>query len=891
MAAKAQSNGLHGTSDHNVTETAFDAVKCKLFIEGTTCATSRSRNSSRVQIVSLGAGFDTLFFRLMQQSRRSISFIEVDCQGIVDAKKDILLNEATFAELFTPDGKNVTPDGGASAVALQCIVDAHQATYSLVSCDLGDVVRLKASLVAAGVDQSLPTLVIAECVVSYLDPTRGTELLRWLSGWFADATAVIYDPFALNDAFGETLQKYFAVKGCELRSLREFQDANDHYRRFLSLAKWETCRIMDMNAIYEGCTDVREKQRLSALEIFDEFADWMLCNAHYAIFLVSNHSSSAPTGGDSKRSLHWSSSFCSGLQRTQRMTARTLHLPPGAPPASSGIIRTFQKSDLRAVQELFETTHLEYKSKAVKKFIANRLRSGDMADVHRSFMQPTTTTGSSSHSNSSCFWVAEIDGVIVGCIGVEPAVATVSGSTHPDLRTAELCRLSVDAKYRRHGIASALVAALEDFVCANGMYTRISLETIGAMDAAQKLYVALQYEEIARETYQSFSLEAQRGDQSSSMSKEQDPGEDRSLDGAESPELHEDNAPISAKETPVEDVLTMRFAKCHTQTAGTDLDLSNLALSDLPLEVLTKFPSLRKLNLRNNALTELPDELPRRLLHLTVLNVLENTLTELPESIGLLRHLQKLNVENNRIARLPASFSKLAALEECNLKSNALEALEDELGNHLPKLKTLFLGSNAQLAVIPRSFGNLSALKTVDLSVDGALTFVPDKIRRLHERNLILHSRAKRRELISRALRVRSIVAQNLSITVSYKITLGLARNRTAASFTDPPGEEDGKVDEPRVLVLQTRLSDGELFIVERLTQLEAERVQLLGRDRARVGLVELPKHACERFKALRGEPQCFVIGVVSVVRHESEGNNVVLSRTQCAREVAISAY
>uniref|UniRef100_K3X9P2 [phosphatase 2A protein]-leucine-carboxy methyltransferase n=1 Tax=Globisporangium ultimum (strain ATCC 200006 / CBS 805.95 / DAOM BR144) TaxID=431595 RepID=K3X9P2_GLOUD len=482
MAAKAQSNGLHGTSDHNVTETAFDAVKCKLsavtqqyfaddFLHHFVKKPSRriplihrgyylrhlaitqcvdlflSNHSSRVQIVSLGAGFDTLFFRLMQQSRRDISFAEVDCQGIVDAKKDILLNDATFAELFTPDGKNVTPDGGAAAVALQCSVDAQQSTYSLISCDLGDATRIKASLVAAGVDPSLPTLVIAECVVSYLDPTRGTELLQWLSEWFADATAVIYDPFALNDAFGETLQRYFAVKGCELRSLREFQDANDHYRRFLSLAKWETCRIMDMNAIYEGCTDVREKQRLSTLE---------------------------------------------------RMVARALHVPPEAAAVSNAIIRTFQKCDLRAVQELFETTHLEYKSKAVKKFVANRVHSGDMANVYRSFMQ-------TSSSSSSCFWVAEIDGVIVGCIGVKPAVA-VPESTHLDLSTAELCRLSVDAKHRRHRIASALVAVLEDFVRASSMYTRISLETIGAMDAAQKLYVALQYEEIARETYQSFSL-------------------------------------------------------------------------------------------------------------------------------------------------------------------------------------------------------------------------------------------------------------------------------------------------------------------------------------------------------------------------------------------------
>lgn len=232
------------------------------------------------------------------------------------------------------------------------------------------------------------------------------------------------------------------------------------------------------------------------------------------------------------------------------------------------------------------------------------------------------------------------------------------------------------------------------------------------------------------------------------MSNEQDEDQDR-----------------SNKQIQEEDVLAQRFSRCHMQTAGTELDLSSLALRDLPLEVLSTVPTLRKLNLRNNALSELPEELARRLPHLTTLNVSENALSELPESIGLLRHLQKLNLERNKIASLPHSFRKLEALEECNLKSNQLEALDEDLGNHLIRLKSLFLGNNAQLAMIPRSFGNLPSLKVVDLSGNGELAFVPEKIRRLHERNVILHSRAKRRELISRALRVRSVVAQNLSTT------------------------------------------------------------------------------------------------------------------------------
>lgn len=122
----------------------------------------------RVQIVSLGAGFDTLFFKLMQQKRRNLSFVEVDCEGIVDTKKQILTSDASFAQFFASDGHPQASDyngGGAPTIALQCQVAELQSSYALVACDLGDVARLDASLVAAGIDRSLPTLVIAECVV------------------------------------------------------------------------------------------------------------------------------------------------------------------------------------------------------------------------------------------------------------------------------------------------------------------------------------------------------------------------------------------------------------------------------------------------------------------------------------------------------------------------------------------------------------------------------------------------------------------------------------------------------------------------------------------------------------------------------------------------------
>jgi len=189
--------------------------------------------------------------------------------------------------------------------------------------------------------------------------------------------------------------------------------------------------------------------------------------------------------------------------------------------------------------------------------------------------------------------------------------------------------------------------------------------------------------------------------------------------------------------------LETRFTRCQSETAGTELDLSCLGLAVFPLEALApgRFPKLRKLNLRRNSLTRLPDALGSSFPHLTTLDVSDNQLEELPEPLGSsLGRLQRLNVANNKLRTLPFTLARLDQLQELVLRDNKLEAIDEKLGT------------------LPR-------LQVVDLSGNDTLEDAPERLRRLHERNLLLHSRAKRRELISRALRVRAAVTQTLLVS------------------------------------------------------------------------------------------------------------------------------
>ncbi|GMF20923.1 unnamed protein product [Phytophthora fragariaefolia] len=220
--------------------------------------------------------------------------------------------------------------------------------------------------------------------------------------------------------------------------------------------------------------------------------------------------------------------------------------------------------------------------------------------------------------------------------------------------------------------------------------------------------------------------------------------------------------------------LEERYAVSLAQSNGVSLDLSSLGLNELPsLDALAKrFPQLRQLNIRRNALRSLPDGLSRAFPQLTTLNASENALEALSaSSIGAFRYLQRLNVAHNRLRELSVvTFERLDALEELDARANFIEQIsfdnfDDKLpvGAGLQKLQVLLLADNRLRTIDPTTADVLPKLRVIDLSGNPELTDAPEKLRRLHERNLLLHSRAKRRELISRALSIRKAVAQALA--------------------------------------------------------------------------------------------------------------------------------
>lgn len=378
-----------------------------------------------IQILSLGAGFDTLYWRKLQHLK-SVRYFEVDQLEIVQQKHKII----DAASLPWPSA--------------QC---------HLISCDLGNPTLLQQTLVQNGFDPQLPTFILSECVLVYLQHERMTQLLDFLATWVQNATIAVYEPMvASSGTYSETMKHYFGKKGCSLRSL---MGSNGWLDQFIA-SGWKRAIVTDMNGIWKGILDENERERWRGLEPFDELEDFVLHNAHYGVLVASN------------KFLNRNATVVSKWQ--DRLTED--NIVTSAEQYAEITIRRVRPSDFERVCRVFETTHLEYQStsSAVAKFVRKSIQSDRHAVscLNVSLTQPDTA-----------LWVAIVDGEVQGCVAARPR----SSQTQ-----AELVRLSVMPEYRRKGIGALLIQTVESF-CVRLGYTRMSIDTLSTMQAAQRLYV------------------------------------------------------------------------------------------------------------------------------------------------------------------------------------------------------------------------------------------------------------------------------------------------------------------------------------------------------------------------------------------------------------------
>lgn len=90
--------------------------------------------------------------------------------------------------------------------------EIHSTNYVLLNGDLRDMNSVGDRMLAAGLDRSLPTMFLTECVLVYMEPEKSRGVIKWAGTNFSTALFLNYEPvrtLILQEAFGNGIIYYY----------------------------------------------------------------------------------------------------------------------------------------------------------------------------------------------------------------------------------------------------------------------------------------------------------------------------------------------------------------------------------------------------------------------------------------------------------------------------------------------------------------------------------------------------------------------------------------------------------------------------------------------------------------------------------------------------------
>ncbi|RPB10942.1 leucine carboxyl methyltransferase [Morchella conica CCBAS932] len=238
--------------------------------------------SSRKQIISLGAGSDTRYLRLLTTHRAaaaSLLYHEIDFSAVTSRKIRALTRGAPSSPSSPSSLVSELLLSPPTALTDDALASAH---YYIHPLDLRTL--HPGCALPAGVERGLPTLFISECCLIYLAPQEADAIVRWITTDFSgDVGVVLYEPIGGEDAFGQVMVQNLAARGIVLKTLKKYSSLERQRERLRVLGLVGGQEAADVDFLYECWVGERERGRIGGLEMLDEMEEWRLLARHYCV--------------------------------------------------------------------------------------------------------------------------------------------------------------------------------------------------------------------------------------------------------------------------------------------------------------------------------------------------------------------------------------------------------------------------------------------------------------------------------------------------------------------------------------------------------------------------------------------------------------------------------
>ncbi|XP_076222108.1 leucine carboxyl methyltransferase 1 [Nomia melanderi] len=233
-------------------------------------------SGEKSQIINLGAGFDTLYWRLKEAGKSPSNFIELDFPSVTARKcYHIKKHKRLIDMLNTEDGE-----------IRFSTIDLHAANYHVMGTDLRQISELTHKLTQAEVNFNLPTMFLAECVLVYVDTSAASALLKWLAGKFPNSIFVNYEQVNMKDTFGKVMLSNLRSRGCLLAGVEDCKSLETQQRRF-TINNWEGSNAWTMVEVYDSLPQ-SDRSRMEHIEMLDEQELLTQLLQHYCISIGWN---------------------------------------------------------------------------------------------------------------------------------------------------------------------------------------------------------------------------------------------------------------------------------------------------------------------------------------------------------------------------------------------------------------------------------------------------------------------------------------------------------------------------------------------------------------------------------------------------------------------------